>query len=69
MTDDAESIGLVTKRQEEEIIEDTDDSDLQPILQQFKNHLMSMMVNQVQVAGLGEAISRAEISLAGALLK
>lgn len=67
MTDDAESIGLAAKRQEEEMIEDTDNPDLQPLLRQFKNHLMSMMANQAQVAGLGEVISRAEISLAGAL--
>jgi len=67
ITDDAESISLAAKRQEEEMVEDTDDPDLQPLLRQFKNHLLSMMANQAQVAGVGEAISRAEISLAGAL--
>lgn len=70
MPDDAESIGLAAAIQEDEMIEDTDDLDdpeLQPLLRQFKNHLVSMMANQTQVAGLAEAISRAEISLAGAL--
>ena len=67
MTDDAESIGLAAKTQEEDMVEDADDPELQPLLRQLKNHLMSMMANQAQVAGLGEAISRAEISLAGAL--
>lgn len=68
MTDDAESIGLAAKEQEEEeMIEDTDDPDLQPLLRQFKNHLTSIMANQVQVAGLRESISRAEVSLTGAL--
>ena len=67
MTDDAESIGLAANIQDEEMVEDADDPELQPLLRQFKNHLMSMMANQAQVGGLGEAISRAEISLAGAL--
>ena len=67
MMDDAENIGLAAKIQEEEMIEDTDDPDLQPLLQQFKNHLMSLMANQAQVEGLGKAISQAEIYLAGAL--
>jgi len=66
MTDDAESIGLsARRREEEEKVEDSGDPDLQLLLRQFKNHLMSMMSNQAQVAGVGEAMSRAETALAG----
>ena len=67
VTDDAESIGLTAKGQEEDMVEDTDDLDLQPLLRQLKNHLASMMSNQAQVAGVEEAMSRAETALARVL--
>jgi hypothetical protein len=64
--DDAESIGLVS-RKTTSVACDEEDMDLAPLLSQLQNHLDSIRANTDQVAGIDEEMLEIRTALTSAL--
>jgi len=60
---DEESLRFASPPPRRHHLESIDDSELQPLLQQFKDHLNSILANKAQVEGVSEAVMRADLAL------
>jgi hypothetical protein len=67
LSDGPEDIGLVSEVIEDDLIFETEDAELAPILGQLTSHMESIYANGQQVRGIEDGISSARAALEGVL--
>ncbi|KAF2090254.1 hypothetical protein K490DRAFT_17338, partial [Saccharata proteae CBS 121410] len=67
--DDAVNINMVRGSAKAVGLDDVNDSDLKPLLDQLRNHIESMQTNSAQVEGVEDALSGAQTAVDGILFK